>query len=102
MAAPQDRSLGKMTLENIRDFARPIMAASPIVFIIAGAIIVAVLEIVSAGMGQRVVDAVTAFLTQIPDAFYQLSVAGFLGYTGARTVEKVKNAAKPIDIAAGE
>lgn len=90
-------------LENIRDFVRPVMAASPIVFIIAGAIIVAVLEIVSAGLGLRVVNAVTAFLTQIPAAFYALASTGFLGYTAAREYGKAVVAkSKPIDITAGE
>jgi len=37
---------------------------------------------------------VQSFLTAIPEILYQVFIAGFLGYTGARTSEKVKGATK--------
>jgi len=41
-----------------------------------------------------VTEGIKAFLNAIPDILYQVFVAGFLGYTGARTFEKVKGQAK--------
>lgn len=41
----------------------------------------------------RFANGMTAFLAAVPDALWGLFGAGYLGYAGARTIEKVKRAA---------
>ena len=45
-------------------------------------------------MAVAVAAGMKAWLTAIPDSLYALFGAGYLGYTGARSVEKAKGAAK--------
>jgi len=40
----------------------------------------------------EITQGVQAFLQAIPEILYQVFIAGFLGYTGARTYEKVRGA----------
>lgn len=73
--------------------ARPSFFYVMYVYIVA-AIPMGVVSAVSPETALAITDGVEAFLNAIPDILYQVFIAGFLGYTGARTFEKVKGASK--------
>lgn len=73
--------------------ARPSFFYVMYVYIIA-AIPMGVVSAVNPVMAADITAGVQAFLIAIPDILYQVFIAGFLGYTGARTFEKVKGVGK--------
>lgn len=73
--------------------ARPAFFYVFYVYVLA-AIPMGVVAALSPETALNITDGVQAFLTAIPDILYQVFVAGFLGYTGARTFEKVKGVSK--------
>jgi len=73
--------------------ARPAFFYVFYVYVLA-AIPMGIVATLSPETALNITDGVQAFLTAIPDILYQVFVAGFLGYTGARTFEKVKGVTK--------
>jgi len=73
--------------------ARPAFFYVFYVYVLA-AIPMGIVAALSPETALNITDGVQAFLTAIPDILYQVFVAGFLGYTGARTFEKVKGVTK--------
>lgn len=73
--------------------ARPAFFYVFYVYVLA-AIPMGIVAALSPETALNITDGVQAFLTAIPDILYQVFVAGFLGYTGARTFEKVKGVSK--------
>lgn len=73
--------------------ARPSFFYVMYIYIIA-AIPMGVVSAVDPAVAGNITAGVQAFLAAIPDILYQVFIAGFLGYTGARTFEKVKGIAK--------
>lgn len=73
--------------------ARPSFFYVMYIYIIA-AIPMGVVSAVDPTVAGNITAGVQAFLAAIPDILYQVFIAGFLGYTGARTFEKVKGIAK--------
>lgn len=73
--------------------ARPSFFYVIYVYIIA-AIPIGIVTAINPTVAADITTGVQAFLAAIPDILYQVFIAGFLGYTGARTFEKVKGAGK--------
>ncbi len=73
--------------------ARPSFFYVIYIYIVA-AIPMGIISAFDPNMAIAITEGVRAFLNAIPDILYQVFIAGFLGYTGARTFEKVKGASK--------
>ena len=73
--------------------ARPSFFYVMYIYIIA-AIPMGIVSAVDPAVAGNITAGVQAFLAAIPDILYQVFIAGFLGYTGARTFEKVKGTTK--------
>lgn len=73
--------------------ARPSFFYVMYIYIIA-AIPMGVVSAFNPDLATSITYGVQAFLGAIPDILYQVFIAGFLGYTGARTYEKVKGTTK--------
>lgn len=73
--------------------ARPSFFYVIYIYIIA-AIPIGIVTAINPVVAADITAGVQAFLAAIPDILYQVFIAGFLGYTGARTFEKVKGVGK--------
>jgi hypothetical protein len=73
--------------------ARPSFFYVMYIYILA-ALPIGALSIFSPESAIQITQGVKGFLSAIPDILYQVFIAGFLGYTTARTVEKVKGVEK--------
>ena len=79
-----------MTLTNLRDFIRPLVVASMVFVLLAGAVAGGVLEAAFPGIGVRFTVGVAGWFRAIPDPYYQLIGAAFVAYTASRGIEKVR------------
>ena len=61
---------------------------------IVAAIPMGIVTAINPVVASDITAGVQAFLAAIPEILYQVFIAGFLGYTGARTFEKVKGTTK--------
>lgn len=82
-------------LAKLRDFIRPITVTALIFVLLTGAVTAGLLEVFIPGMGVRFTVGVAGWFKAIPDAYYQLTAAGLLGYAAGRTVEKVARIKSP-------
>jgi L-asparagine transporter-like permease len=80
-------------LEKLREFIRPLGNAAMLGLILLGALAAGVLEAWQPGGGAAFTRGVGGFLKSLPQEFYQLAGAGFLGYIAARAHEKGKTIA---------
>lgn len=75
-------------LEALRNFIRPLAVTALITVLLAGAVVSGVLEVFLPGRGVAFTIGVAGWFKAIPDAYYELALAGLLGYAAARTIEK--------------
>lgn len=80
-------------LEGIRDFVRPLAVMAMIAVLLVGAVAAGALEALWPGVGVNFTVGVAGWFRAIPDPYYQLVGAGYVGYTLAKEygqVAKVK------------
>lgn len=77
-----------MTLDQLRDYIRPIANAVLIGFIVASAIAAGAMEAMEPGLGVRYTLGMGGALKAIPAEFYALAGAGLVTYTAAREAGK--------------
>lgn len=76
-------------LPGLREFIRPISVALLVVALLLGGIVSGALEAFIPGAGIKFTAGVAGWFNAIPEAYYNLTAVGLLGYTAGRTVEKV-------------
>lgn len=78
-------------LQGVQDYVRPLIVLALVAVLLIGAVVAGFLEAIWPGVGVNFTVGVAGWFRAVPDPYYQLVGAGYVGYTFAKTYD---NAAK--------